>query len=188
MSWETPSALPQRQGTGFSPNSAKWCWTHQRNHRPQHDEFVQNILQHVDRSSEDCFHLDKTVEKRALLFYHTPPLSSLWLQGPPLRHPVSLLSMGCLSHWAGQGGSGRNDRLYEEFPFSKLRSRWLLIILHAGLHLELHLLVEWSMTTAAGELSLQEQFLAQEDDWPLFWTGIWTLLPLDTFEALSPML
>lgn len=51
-----------------------------------------------------------------------------------------------------------------EFPFPKLRSRWLLIIFHANLHLELRLLVEGSMTSAAGELSLQEQFLAQEDD------------------------
>lgn len=72
--------------------------------------------------------------------------------------------MGHLSHWAGQGGSGRKKRLYEEFPFSKLGSRWLLIIFHGNLHLKLHLLVEWIMTAAAGELSLQEQFLAQEDD------------------------
>lgn len=140
------------------PNSVELI---QCNHRPQHDEFVENILQHPDRSSEDYFHLDQTIEKRDFLFYHTPPLSSLWLllQGPPLKHPVSLPSMARLSHWVGQGRSGRNERLYEEFPFLKLGSRWLLIIFHANLHLELHLLVEWSMTTAGGELSLQEEFL-----------------------------
>lgn len=41
-------------------------------------------------------------------------------------------------------------------PFPKLRSRWLLIIFHVNLHLELHLLVEWSMAITEGELCLQK--------------------------------
>lgn len=168
-------------------NLANYCWSHAGNHRSQHDEFLENILQYPDRSSEDCFHLDKTIEKRNFLSHTTTQLTMIPSSRPPLKHPVSLPSMGHFSHWAGQGGSGRNERLYKEFPFSKLRSRWLLIIFHANLHLGLHLLVEWSMTPAAGELSLREQYLAQEDDWPLFWTGIWTLLLLDTFESCSLM-
>lgn len=34
-------------------------------------------------------------------------------------------------------------------PFPKLRSRWLLIIFHANLHLELHLLVEWKESSVS---------------------------------------
>lgn len=43
-----------------SPNTLELT---QCNHRPQHDEFVENILQHPGRSSEDCFHLGETIVK-----------------------------------------------------------------------------------------------------------------------------
>lgn len=57
-------------------------------------------------------------------------------------------------------GQGRED--LEEMrddikssPFPKLRARWLLIIFHANLHLELHFLVKRSMAITE-ELCLQK--------------------------------
>lgn len=124
----------------------------QCNHRPQGDEFIENILQYPARSAECCLHFNKSTGRRDLHLYHIPALSLLqWiLQGPLIK-----------VHWAGLSWLDRHE--LEEMrddikssPFPKLKSRWLPIIFHVNLHLELHLLVEWSMAITERELCLQK--------------------------------